>query len=717
MDNSISHAPQNENLSDGLNFRHYLHVVLERRWLVITAFISVVILCLIYVFRAVPIYQAIARLQINRESESVLNVRDILSGSLQDQDYLQTQYKNLQSRTLLEVVINKLSLDKDPHYANRLDKFKAIASDISITPIRLSRLVDIRVEHPSPEKAALIANTLTETFIQRNLDQKLGRLTNALAYLRDEANRLEKEVETTDKDLKNYRDAHKMLSLEDSQNIVLQAYKQAKVALDAAAAESASSRTVADKVRNAIDSGISIESLPQVVNHPLAQKLKEDLAVQEATLAGLTNRYGPRHQLVASALDQIARLRTSLLQTSREVVESFELAAQQAQAKMESSRNILAEAESRQTELNNLKINYEVLTRKSEKNKEFYNLVLKAVKETQLSQNDKTQNMYMIDPATPQAKPVKPRIVLTLCLGVLGGLAVGIGLAFFVNYLDDSIKSQDDIETYLKLPFLGYVPNIKTNSVVERDLQSHTQPQSSAAEGFRTVRAAISLSPKADRYVVTAITSTIPSEGKSLVASNLAIVTAQTGLKTLLVDADLRRPSVHKAFQLQSPIGLSAYLQEKVATIEEITHASEVPNLDVICCGAIPSSPSELVGSKRMKTFLEEARGRYDRIVLDCPPVSAVSDPLVIASMSDGIVFVTKFNKIRREHARRSVQRIQDAGIHLIGIVLNDIDFEGKDSYYYSYYYYQNRYYASHYKTEGQQPTDGKPPGGSKPAA
>jgi capsular exopolysaccharide synthesis family protein len=279
-------------------------------------------------------------------------------------------------------------------------------------------------------------------------------------------------------------------------------------------------------------------------------------------------------------------------------------------------------------------------------------------------------------------------------------LAVAFGLAFFVNYLDDSVKSQDDVETYLKLAFLGYVPNIKTNSIVERDLQAHLHPQSSAAEGFRTIRAAISLSPRADKYRVLAITSTIPSEGKSLVASNLAIVTAQTGLKTLLVDTDLRRPSVHKAFQLQSPIGLSAYLIEKVNDVDEFIHSTEVPNLDVVCCGAVPSSPSELVGSKRMTQFLQEVRQRYDRVLLDCPPISAVSDPLVVASMSDGVVFVTKFNKIRRDHARRTVQRIHDSGIHLLGVVLNDIDFEGKDSYYYSYYYYQNRYYSSHYKTE-----------------
>jgi len=298
---------------------------------------------------------------------------------------------------------------------------------------------------------------------------------------------------------------------------------------------------------------------------------------------------------------------------------------------------------------------------------------------------------------------------LILAGSMFGGLAVALMLAFFTNFLDDSIKSQEDIENYLRLPLLGYIPTIKSGNVVERDLQSHIYPTSSAAESFRTLRAAVSLVRNADKLRTIVVTSTIPSEGKSLVASNFAIVTAQTGLKTLLVDADLRRPSIHKAFQLKSQVGLTAYLSSRDRTIEEIVIPSEVPNLDVVCCGALPTNPSELLSSKRMLDFLEEASARYDRVVLDCPPVSAVADPLVVAAMCDGIMFVTKFNKIRREHARRSVQRVQDAGINLIGIILNDIDFEGKDSYYYSYHYYQNRYYASHYKAQ-PAPTGAKGP-------
>ena len=158
-------------------------------------------------------------------------------------------------------------------------------------------------------------------------------------------------------------------------------------------------------------------------------------------------------------------------------------------------------------------------------------------------------------------------------------------------------------------------------------------------------------------------------------------------------------------------MGLSAFLTRETDDLADVTHTTEISNLDVVCCGSVPSTPSELIGSSRMAEFLQRVKGKYDRVVLDCPPVSAVSDPLIISAMSDGVIYVTKFNKIRREHGRKSVQRIQNAGIHILGVVINDIDFEGKDSYYYSYYYYQNRYYSSHYKTtpgDGPGPSTGK---------
>jgi len=702
---------------ENVNLRHYWHVLLERRWLVLAAFFSVLILSMIYLFKAPKIFQAVALLQIDREESTDITSKDVRFFDGRDQDYLQTQYKNLKSRILLETVGNQLDLKgkvKDekgketdrylyPQYAETPDLARKLAKQITVAPVRLSRLVEIKVDTPvPPELSANIANTLVTNFINNNLDIRTRKSRSSLAWLETEAATLRKKVRQADEALQNFKEKTKMVSLEGSNNIVAQALFQAQQDYGRAKSEATSRQKLADEVKRLRDLGTNLVDIAQIANDVSIKDLLARLAERDATVQGLLKRYKSKWPDVMKLQTEILSLKDSIEKRAESIYLGIQNEAQFASA---NERSLKEEVQRRQDEylaLTKQRIEYDDLAREAEASQFLYTMTLRIGKETAMVAENKVNNMRVVDPAKVPVEPSSPNTILVLLMGVFGGLAVAIGLAFFVNYLDDSIKTQDDVETYLRLPFLGYVPNIKTNSLVERDLQSHLHPRSNAAEGFRTIRAAISLMPKADRFRIISVTSTIPSEGKSLTATNLSIVNAQTGLKTLLVDADLRRPSVHKSFSLHSPVGLSAYLMDEVHSVDEIVHSTEVPNLDVVCCGAIPQSPSELIGSKRMQQFLLEARTRYDRLILDCPPVSAVSDPLVLASRADGVLFVTKFNKIRREHARRTIQRLQDAGIHIVGVVLNDIDFEGKDSYYYSYYYYQNRYYASHYRSESK---------------
>lgn len=698
------------NASEAFKIREYWHIVLERRWLIIATFALCVVLGALYAFRATPIYEAVARLQIDPETGGVLSLRDAISWGNKDQDYLQTQYRNLQARSLLESVIQKLKLDEDDRYKLAPDKVAALVGDLDVTPIRLTRLVEVKIRHPNAKTAQEIVNTLVENFLQQNQDRKTGKAMAGYRMLKQEAQSQEADLTTAIERLTKYRSDKAMVSLADDMNVVALGLKQAKVSLDEQVLRRSDAQKTAEQANKWIKDGRELVEFPTVAQDRVVSELKLKVALSESQLAQLRTRYRDKHPKVAELLNSLQADREKLKSEAQRSIEAVFNVAQIEQAKLSEAEKKFKDAEKAVFEMNAARTQYELMLRQKERAETMYQLVLSKTKEYDLSSKEQMQNMVIIDRAVIPSKPVKPNKPLILAGSVFGGLLAALGLAFFVNFLDDSVKSQDDVESYLRLPFLGYVPNIKTTSVVERDLQAHIQPTSSAAEGFRTLRAAVSLVKNADKLRNIAVTSTIPSEGKSLVASNFAIVTAQTGLKTLLVDADLRRPSVHKAFQLQSPIGLSAYLAGRIGSFEEIVHKSEVPNLDVICCGATPSNPSELIGSKQMLQFLEEVAARYDRVVLDCPPVSAVADPLVVGAMCDGMIFVTKFNKIRREHALRSVQRIQDAGIYIIGSVLNDIDFEGKDSYYYSYHYYQNRYYSSHYKsrTSGDAKSGGK---------
>ena len=710
MDNEIFDGPNQSGQEETINLRHYWHVVLERRWLIITAFISVFVLGLIYLFKATPIYEATTQLKINPESDNILRVEGFSVGR-QEQDYLQTQYKTLTSRSLIGTVVEQLRLDQDERYAQAIDKVGAVVRDVQVAPIRLSRLVDIKVEHPDPAKAAAIANAVATNFIQLNLDEKVDLALDVVRRLEEEADSQKSKLEQAEKDLQAYSKSNAMVSFEEgTENIILQALNEYATGHAKAKSEALSAQSAVQQVDLFLKAGVSKHAIPQIANNLPIQELKRSLEVAEAEFATIKKRYRHLHPEYIRAEEKVRSFRTSIDSQADYLIEALRHSAEMAQAEEVRLRELVSEQEKALLALKDLRIDYNILKRGAQQNDTLYRSILTTMEETRLTGRNKINNIVVVDSAEVPLNPVKPRKMLTIFLGMVGGLGVALGLAFFVNYLDDSIKSQDDVETYLRLPFLGYVPNIKAANVQERDLQAHIHPQSNGAEGFRTVRATISLTHNAEKYRMVSVTSTIPSEGKSLVASNLAIVTAQTGLKTILVDGDLRRPSVHKAFSLHSPIGLAAYLMEEVKDLDSIVRKTEVPNLDVICCGSVPSTPSELIGSKRMAEFLKMLSEKYDRVVVDCPPISAVSDPLIIAAMTDGVVFVTKFNKIRREHARKSVQRVQNAGIHIIGNVLNDIDFEGKDSYYYSYYYYQNRYYSSHYRTGGGDPgiKDGK---------
>lgn len=691
-----------------INLRQYWHVILERRWLIVATWSVCIILGVLYAFQATPMFRAVARLQIDPENQGVLNLNSLALGN-QDQNYLTTQYRNLESRSLILEVMDKLKLEtEDERYSKAIDKVTAVTKDIKIVPIRLSRLVEVQVTHPKGEQAQRIGDMILKVFLQRNLDDKKQKALQGFQILEQEAKGKEVELATLQKDLQKYRKEKGMVSLKDEQNIDAATMRDLKLGYETLRATADVAKQTAQQAREWVAAGKEITDFGPLAKDEQVGFLRKQVNENSSKLAGLRTKYREKHPKVIQVYTQLQADSQRLRDESERALQAiFQLAELEASREAEALRKYKESVE-RVFALDEAKIEYDIMEQKVKRVEGFYQTILTKAKDFDIGTKDLLQNMKVQDPAFAPLKPVSPNKPLIFVGSVVGGLAVALGLALFFNFLDDSVKSQEDVENFLRLPFLGYIPNIKSASIVERDLQSHLHPTSSPAEGFRTLRAAISLAKNADKLRVLAFTSTIPSEGKSLVASNFAIVTSQTGLKTLLVDADLRRPSVHKAFQLQSPVGLSAYLAGRTDNMGEFIHTTEVPNLDVICCGAVPPNPSELIGSNRMVRFLEEAARRYDRVILDCPPVSAVSDPLIVGAMADGMIFVTKFNKIRREHAQRSVQRIQDAGIHLVGLVLNDIDFEGKDSYYYSYHYYQNRYYSSHYRNKSADEPEGK---------
>ena len=335
-----------------------------------------------------------------------------------------------------------------------------------------------------------------------------------------------------------------------------------------------------------------------------------------------------------------------------------------------------------------------------------YDLLVKRFKETTLTEEMKTGNIRVVDKAEVPRSPIKPNKKRNLLLGLILGLAAGTGLAFFFEYLDNTIKIPDDLKRHLGIAYLGPTPLVESKDEPDEkhsgdrlnDLVCLNAPKSTASESYRGIRTNLLFSSADVAPQVILVSSPGPREGKTMTSSNLAITMAQSGSKVLMLDCDLRRPKLHRMFGFAKDKGITNLLAGN-ASFEEVVVHSKVPNLDLVFSGPIPPNPSEMLGSKRMTELIGELRKRYTRIIIDSPPITAVTDAAILAKAVDGVVLVIRAGQTVREVAKNSVHQLQSVGGHILGAVLNAVDI-GKDKYYY-YYYYQ--YYHYYYGDDGEK--------------
>jgi len=690
------------------NFRRYWLVLLASRWIVINTAAIALTAGILYAFRATPIYEAVGQLMINPEGGGILNGQAII-GLGRDTEYLQSQYRVLQSRTLVEKIVSKLRLDEDPEYRDKVDRVEAVAKDIKVTPIRLTRLVLISSQHPDPTRAKEMVNSLMDAFMADNQQQKTLLANESLRLLTTEVGSTETALFRLSTEIQEYRRKNDAMSLDDRVNIVANGLLRTKELVEARAVSAKEAQQVATDAERWRDSGRPLANYPMIAQDMEVARTRVNLAERESRMSGVTNLYGPRHPTYIRLSAEIASDQNRLLAETQRALASLKARAELEASNLQSARTKLKESEDEVARLNELRAAYEVLIRKRERMEAMFQLLLGKQKELNLSANEIAQNVRVVDYAQVPVIPVKPKKPLVLVASMVLGILVGAGLAFFLAYLNDSVKTVDDVESVIGVRFLGYVSHIDSNSPEDRDLLAFVDPTSAAAEMFRSLRATLQLGASPESQKIMAVTSTVAGEGKSLVTSNYAIVAAQAGQKVLLIDADLRRPSIHQAFQFPNDVGLTTWLSGKTDNPGSVVRASPVANLDTIVCGPIPKTPAELLVSARLSQLIEWAGGKYDRVIIDCPPVSAVSDPLVVAARCDATLFVTRFNKVRKEHVRRAVLKLKNSGANVIGLCINDLSFDTSEAYYYAYerYGYYSGYHGASAKVASPPSTDG----------
>jgi capsular exopolysaccharide synthesis family protein len=694
--NGQQRAPAGRRPAGGLHWRHYLLMVLEHKWVALFSFLTVLAINLIYTYRQTPIYRATAAMEVAAETMKVLNIQDVLSTDTRDEQYINTQIKIMQSRTLCEQVVQALRLDRNPSFlayaGSQGDLAGALQACLSVEPERSTTIIDIHADHPDPKLAADLANGVAQQYIKQNLEKKMLASTDAVRMLREQADEYKIKVEKSESALSQYR--QRTQSGEEYQNSVVDKLKDLNNSVTQAQKARLDAEAEWTGVKALLDAGRSPSEIPAIMNNPKVSELRKQLNDKQITLAVLRERYREQHPSMVAIQTELNEITGKLTNACNDAVDALQAGYLMAKAKEESLQKAVHEQEQEALVMDSKQPDYNMLKRNAEADRQLYDSILTRMKETGVAGTLQSNNIRLIDPVQVPGAPFKPQKGRSLALGLFLGVGAAFAASYLLNAFDDKIKTYEDVDS-LGLPLLTGVPRINLKDASQNGRVLQADPHSISAEAFRNLRASISLKPEANSAKPLLVTSTAPGEGKSVVSANLAIAFAANKQRTLLIDCDLHHPVQHRVFPADPDKGISLYLMSN-ATLQEVVQPTDIPNLDVLHVGSVPPNAPELLGSPRIRELIAEACEQYDRVVIDSPPVTAVSDPLVLLPYVQGVIYVIGFGKVRREIVSRTMQRLRECGAPLVGVVMNNIDQE-----LHGYYYYPYKYSYYHKKRKG----------------
>jgi len=703
-----------------IDFRGYLRTIRKRWPFVSLAVILGTTIAFVFTYRQPKIYESVCQVIIEPMAPQILpgakDVVELGTGSFwANKEFYETQYRIIQSTAVAQRTVEKLGLLYDQDFAganrNLADISRALASQVSVAPLKDSRLALISVADRKPERAALIANTVADTYIEYNLDYKLEGARSAMAWLAEQEAELKNQLESSEMKLYRFKKDRNLLavSMDDKQSMLSQnlAAVNAKLTeLRIHILEQDAKRRMIERARNNITEE---ETLPEIRGSGPISMLRSSYVQLEKEYSDLSSKYGLDHPKMKAITAQMNSTKKAYQEEIDGVLASFEKAYQQILDNERSLKAMMEKEKNEAIELSKIEIDYKPLQRAADQNSKMYSLIASRQKEIDITGPMRTNNVRVLERAIVPTVPVRPRPLQNLMIGVLLGLGTGIGLAFAIEALDNTLKTQADVEQFLGVSVLGLVPVIgaaaggeaahENDHLRERDLGVFLDPKSIAAECCRSIRTNI-LFMSPDRPLRTiVVTSPSPQEGKTTTAINLGVTMAEAGGRVLIIDTDMRRPRLHRSFGVPNQTGISTVMVGK-ATVAEAVKRTDVPNLDVLPCGPVPPNPSELLHTERFAAVLAECATLYDRVIMDSPPTSAVTDPAVLGNLSDGVVLVVKAGETTRESAIHARRQLTGAKARLIGVVVNAIDFSNPA---YGYDYYYRNYYRYGY-TYGNEP-------------
>lgn len=721
---------------DGVDFTRYLHAVRKRLWLVAALLVVGGVIAAVYTLRQPKLYRAQTTVIIDTKSTAQIltGVTDVVpvgtGGFWADTAFYQKEMRVLQSRAVARRAGEKVGIladdertglakIEDPAERERrraeLDAADFVEGRYQVTPEESMNVVHISVVDVDPKFAADLANAVAEAYAELNVEKRVDATRDASTWLAVQHSELRQKLESSEDALYKFMEEENVLnaSLKSQLDEVMQRLQAFNGQLAEVQAERIRGQLEAQALKEVREHPALIDTIPEIRDAPVIASLKTKLIELRAEKTELSARYQDAHPKMKAVEEQIALVNKNL----EKEIDSVLLSLERRQASLENTERglkaaIAAERE-REARLNRLSLDYDRLKREVDTNARLYELVTTRMKEADLTGALRVNNITILDRAMAPSAPFKPNLRNNLAMGLILALLLGVGIAILLDLLDNTVKSQEDVEEALGLPFLGLLPVIeagKTNAkegaalrkaLQERDLYVLRNPKSSPAECARYIRTNLLFMTPERPLKTLVVTSASPQEGKTTTAVSLAVTMAQSGSRTLIIDTDMRRPRLHQAFGVSNEVGLSSVIVGE-AKLEDAIQKTELGDLDVFVCGPIPPNPAELLLTERFRELVEQLRKRYDRILFDSPPVGAVADPVVLGAQADGTLLVLKCQKTSREAAKRTLRALHDANVNVLGAVLNDVDLESKK---YGYYYQYYRQYGGYY---GEAPEPGK---------
>lgn len=694
----------------------YWCVLQRRKWGVAGLAVFLTLLVSVVVFMMTPIYSSTVTILIEQNKAKLLSIDEIYSGVSSDQAHYQTQVELLKSNALMVAVVDKLKLTTNPLFDPRQqhsmvkdvlgslgvaaaktteqDIRKQVAGSllnlVAVEGSKKSQLVKITVSLSDRVLAATVANAVADTYIEMDMEARFKMSQKATDWMNSHLTSLKVNLEKSERTLQDYREQHNLI---DTKNLSLSG---ATSQLETMLKGLVDARLVRAQAKSNLDQVVRAKgnelSMPVVQRNPLVATLMGTVAEHERKVSELSNRYGSEHPKLLQAQAELKQAKKNLQNQVADVVSGLEREYEVARSNEAALAAAVAETKQGIQGTNRNEYELTTLEREAKANRDLYDMFMGRLKETSTSNDMQSVVARIVDPAIVGNAPSRPKKPMVIGVGFVLSLMLGIAVAFLLEHLDTSVRSTEDAERKIGLPLLAAVPLVELATGQTAGLLYRDAPKSLFAEGIKTIRTGILLSGIDHPKKTLMVTSSVPGEGKTTIAVNLALAHAQTK-RVLLIDADMRRPTVAKVLGLDNThpgLSMMALGMEK---LENCVYKVEGTTLEVLTAGSIPPNPLELLLSEKFKELLAELGEIYDTIIIDSPPVQLVSDAVVLGSMATGVVFVLKADATPFQLARRGIRSLQRGGASMYGIVLNYANFKNEEYYgnygkynYHSYY-------------------------------